>query len=238
MTLLTVAQRVADEVGLPRPGAVAASSDQLARQMFALANATVEELAEMNWPVLVLTHTFPTVVDQTAYALPSDYSRYVTDTAYLSSEYYQIRGSLTAKEWNLRQNGMSSLTGRMRYRLVGYPLQMEFVPAPQTVENIAVEYISTDIVVNAEGVGQALYVVDTDTCIVTEKLVRMGLKWRIKHAKGLDYNEDFNRYEAAKADELAKALNLPATPVAYRNPWGDDARELGSPYIPDTGYGT
>lgn len=236
MTLLSIAQSVADEVGLPRPNVVAASTDQLARQMFALANVTLEELGKMNWPELDTTYSFPTVVNQVAYAVPTDYDRFATDTAFISSQYYQARGSLTANEWARRRNGMSSLTGWARYRVFGYPLQIQFVPAPQVVQTVVIEYVSKNLAISATNARQPKYVVDTDTSVIPEELVRMGLKWRIKHAKGLDYSEDFNTYEKRTAALFAQHLNLGATPVAYRSPYSD-GQEISLPYIPDTGYG-
>lgn len=234
MSLLTVAQRVADEVGLPRPAAVAASTDQLARQMFSLANTTLEELGKMNWPELDALHTFNTVVAQESYPAPDDYARYATDAGFIASQYYQMRGSLTANEWRRRANGFPSSAGRYRYRMFGYPLRMHVVPVPQTVENIAIEYISRNLVIGQDLTRKTRYVLDTDSSVMPEELVRKGLKWRIKHAKGLDYSEDFNSYETSKAELLAQRLNLGSIPVATR--WlGDDG--LVGPYIPDTGYG-
>lgn len=237
MTLLTIAQRVADEVGLPRPLAVAASTDQLARQMFALANATLEELGRKNWPELVLTYSFPTVVNQEAYDAPVDYARFVTDTAFVTTMYYFLRGSLSANEWQRRLNGLPSTAGRYRYRVFSSPRKIHFVPAPQTVESITIEYVSASLAVDADNVRIPLYTTDTDTSVVPEELVRMGLKWRIKHAKGLDYSEDFNAYESAVSLLFAQSLNLGSTPVAQRYLYGD-AEELGAFYVPETGFGT
>lgn len=236
MTLLTVAQRVADEVGLPRPSAIVSSSDQLARQMLALANSTMEELGKMNWPELETQHSFPTVIDQVAYSTPSDYDRFATDTAYVSTQYYMVRGSLSAREWALRRNGMSSLTGWARYRVFGYPPTIQFVPAPKTVQTVIIEYISKNLVIGVDTTRKTLFVLDTDSPVLSEELLRMGLKWRIKHAKGLDYSEDYNAYEKRTAELFAQRLNLGATAVAHRSPYGDE--NLGFPYVPDTGYGS
>lgn len=236
MTLLTVAQRVADAVGLPRPASVAGSTDQLARQMFSLANDTLEELGKMDWPQLDTAYSFNTVVDQTAYALPAGYARFATDTAFITSEYYSLRGSLTPKEWAIRRNGMSQMVGRLRYRVFGYPQMLQFVPAPQTVQNITIEYLSNLLVIGSDDVRRTLYSEDSDMSVVPEELVRKGLKWRIKHAKGLDYSQDFNDYETSCAELYAQTINLPSTPVAYRYPWGNED-ELGFPVVPETGYG-
>lgn len=237
MSLLTIAQRVADAVGLPRPNSVAGSTDQLARQMFSLANDTLEELGKMDWPQLDTTYSLNTVVNQIPYPLPDDYARFATDTAFVTSEYYSLRGSLTPKEWALRRNGMAQYLGLLRYRVFGYPATLQFVPAPQTVQNVTIEYLSNFLVLGNDNTRRALYTQDTDVSIVPEELVRKGLKWRIKHAKGLDYSQDFNDYETSCAEMFAQAINLPSTPVAYRYPWGNDADYLAGPYVPDTGFG-
>lgn len=236
MSLLDIAQRVADEVGLPRPAAVAAGTDQLARQMFALANTVLEDLGRMNWPALSTSFSFPTIVDQDAYAAPADYGRSVTDTAFLADVYYQMRGALSANEWGLRKNNLPSTAGRYRYRLFGQPLKIHIVPVPSLVQTVTIEYMSNLLALDADGVtGKPIFVADTDTPIVPEDIVRKGLKWRIKHAKGLDYSEDFNAYEMSRDQSFAQALGLGSTPVAQRS--YADIPELGNGYIPDTGFG-
>lgn len=236
MSLLTIAQRVADEVGLPRPGAVSSGTDQLARQMFALANAELEDLGKKNWPVLSTAYTFPTVVAQETYTPPAGFARFVADTAFVASQYYGMRGALSANEWERRKNSLPSNTGRYRYRMFGAPLQLHIVPTPGTVEQIVIEYMSGLLVLDADNVTRKpLYVVDTDVSVVPEELVRKGLKWRIKHAKGLDYSEDFDAYEMSVDELFAQQLNLGAIPVAQRSL--ADIPELGDGYIRETGYG-
>lgn len=235
MSLLTVVTRVADEVGLPRPAAVATGTDQLARQMFSLANAALTDLAMMDWPVLTLQLSFPTIVDVDNYAVPAGWSRFVTDTAYVSSLYYQMRGSLSPAEWNRRQNGWPTDVGRYRYRVVGQPQRIFIQPVPQLVETITLEYQSNLLAIDTDGVRIPLYAQDTDTAIFDENLIRKALKWRIKHAKGLDYSEDFNAYETARDLMFAQQLNLPSVPVAYRSPF--EIPELSDGYVPENGFG-
>lgn len=235
MTLLTVAQRVADEVGLPRPSAVATGTDQLSRQMFALANAVLEELGEINWPVLEIPYQFNTVAGQSQYALPNDFDREVSDTAYLSTLYYELRGSLTPAEWHRRRSGLPSYTGRYRYRTFGNPLKINITPVPQTVETVTLEYVTTNYAKDTNGVAIPLYSADNDVSLMPEELVRMGLKWRIKHAKGLDYSEDYNKYERTRKTLFAQQLNLGSVPVAQRTL--ADTPELGGGYVPEVGYG-
>jgi hypothetical protein len=235
MTLITLCTRVTDEVGLPRPNAVATGTLQLERQLFALANATLEELCEKNWPVLSVQHAFTTAIGTSQYALPVDWSRPVDESAYQASQYYPLRGSLTPNEWGYRKNSWPSSTDRTRYRIFGNPLKINLIPTPDTVEDMVIEYISTNAVLADGGGYLAAFTNDSDTPVVPEELVRMGLKWRIKHAKGLDYTEDWNKYERRRESMLAEQMNLGSQQVSNRP--AVDTAPLTEGYVPDHGFG-
>jgi hypothetical protein len=123
------------------------------------------------------------------------------------------------------------LAGRYRWRIKGNPLKLCITPTPQLVENIVIEYLSKYGVQQVGGTLTQTFTYDTDVPVVPEELVRMGLKWRIKHAKGLDYSEDYNAYDDDKKQYFAEALALGSLPVAYRS--YADAPELGNGYLPD-----
>lgn len=240
MSLLSVVTEVADIAGLPRPATVAANTQQLARQMMAIANEVLEELCRMPWPVLEVDYTFPTVIGQEAYALPADWQREVTDTAFLADQYYRLRGSLTPADWQRQKNALPSTLGRYKFRIYGNPLSIHVQPLPQKAEDIMLQYVTKNRVTGAGPVAKPLYTADTDVAIVPEELVRKGLKWRIKHAKGLEYAEDFNDYEASRGNMLAQQLAMGSMPVAYRGIgyyYGEDADCWYPGYIPETGYG-
>lgn len=236
MTLLSICRAVADEVGLPRSDAYAASTDQLSRQMVALANAALRDLALMEWPVLETQYSFPTVIGQEAYALPADYAAMVTDTAFVSTMYYQLRGSLSANEWQRRRNGLPSEIGRYRFRIMNDPLTFNITPIPQLVETITIEYVSNAYARSAANALIPQFTSDTDTPRFPEQLVLLGLKWRIKDAKGLDFSQSFNEYESTKKTMLAKQKSLGFVPVGYRS--YADVPELGDGYVPETGFGS
>ena len=64
MTLLTMIQDSADEIGLPQPAAVFSSTDQTVRQMLALANREGRQLAQRyKWQALTKEASFANLVD-------------------------------------------------------------------------------------------------------------------------------------------------------------------------------
>jgi len=235
MTLLTIVRDVVDEVGLPRLTSVANGSSDLARQMFALANATLEEIGTCDWTVLETVYEFTTVEGQETYPLPVDFKKYISDTAFVSSLYYELRGSMTPAQWSQRRYGWQVGIGRYRFRMKGDPRLIYMTPIPQLEETLTMEYTSKYLAKDTNGVPIAKFFSDTDEPRVPEELVRMGLKWRIKHAKGLDYSEDFNSYENRKKFLRAQDNALGSQPVAKR--YYADTPELGDGYVPETGYG-
>jgi hypothetical protein len=235
MALLDLVQRVCDEVGLPRPVTVASSTDQLARQLYSLANAELEELSKrFDWPVLTREYNFPTVAGTPQYALPNDYRKFLAETIYDSSRYYKMRGSLSAGEWQrVKALNMGSLSCA-RVRIYGNPLKLNVLPTPVSVEAVVFEYMSKNFAVNGAGAEQLRFSNDSDTSLVDEGLVRMGLKWRIKHAKGLEFSADLAEYEAVVAREFAAALAQPSIPVGFSR--HEDA-PVTSGTIPSSGFG-
>lgn len=232
--LLQVCQDVADVVGVQRPSAVVTSLDQLARQMYGLAKETLDELSLMDWPILVVPATLPTVVDQTAYPLPADFEHEIGDTLYLANRYDQVRGALSPGDWARQRNTYPDL-GRFRFRIFGNPLTLNLTPPPKMAEQMVYEYKTNLKVRRSDGTLGVTYANDDDTSIVPEGLVYKGLKWRLKRAKGLDYTEEFDDYELSRNQRLAQQLAFASMPVAYRSPF--DAAEIAVGYVPESGFG-
>lgn len=234
MTLLSVVQNVADAVGLPRPSQVAGNAQQLARQMLSLANKTIQDVSKRNWPQLTQPYSFNTVPGQEEYALPGDWASMIPDTVFADGTWRAVRGSHTAMSWAEAKSMLAVPVGAYRIRISGSPLKFHLNPAPSTVEPITLWYVTKYRVTTATGSGEA-YANDTDVCKIPEEVIELGLQWRIKHAKGLDYSEDFNDFDRQCNEYLAKSLALGSLAVSARMAYGDF--DMPSPYMPETGFG-
>jgi hypothetical protein len=234
MSLLSIVQDTADVVGLTRPTAVITGVDQLSHQMLGFAKETLEELSMMDWPILENSYSFNTVVGQSQYALPSDFSREIGDSVYGQARYSQLRGSLTAADWARQRNVLPGV-GFYRFRIFSYPLKINLTPTPQTIETVVFEYQSANRVVQTGGALKTTFFDDTDVSLVPEDILKKGLKWRIRRAKGLDYSEEFDDYELTRNQRLAQALQLGSMAVAYRGPFDDI--NLSPGYVPESGFG-
>lgn len=236
MSLLSIAQSVCDEIGLPRPNTIASNSDQLARQLFSLANKELRELSKgHDWPALVRENTFNTVALQQDYNGPADFRRLVAGTAFRSTDYWQLRGSLTPQEWQRRKSGLLQEIYHVSFRLYEKPMRIRLLPVPASVEAYVYEYLTSYFAYSSAGAAQAGYVLDDDVSAVDEDLVQLGLMWRLKLAKGLEYAEDRNEYDLAVPREYSKATASDPIRISERplraNP------EITEGFVRGDGYG-
>jgi hypothetical protein len=102
--------------------------------------------------------------------------------------------------------------------------EFKFWPTPSGTATFP--YISKYIVRNVGGTAQETFTADTDTFILPERLLTLGLIWRYRSQKGLEYAEDLATYskaleQATNDDKGARVLRpdiyrrLPGVRVAY-----------------------
>jgi hypothetical protein len=243
MSLLSICQSVCDEIGFPRPSSIAANPDQLARQLFALANKELSELSKAKpWPELERVVSINTVPGTDTYNIADDFGSMIPGTGYTLSEgRYTFLGSITAKEWRLRKLQLINPAQRYAFRLMRASNTLIIDPVPKDIGDgtgpvFFLEYITRYFAQDSTfSVLKPKYVVDEDVSLVSEELVQMGLMWRIKHAKGLEFSADKDEYESAVDREYAKAIDLPDVQVGYPRPGSYDG--LDPLWVPETGYG-
>lgn len=203
MTLLTLAQAACDIIGVPRPTGVIAGADQTARTMLSLAQREGRALARRwTWTALRKQQTFTTVAQtvQTG-AVPSDFDRMVSGTFWNRDDQEPVLGPVTPEEWQgLVASVALPITSAFQMRAG----QIELYPVPMAGETYAYEYVSNQWCQTAGGVGQSAWAADTDTGKLDEELTTLGLVWRFKQSRGLDYAEDLATYEEQVLQAMAR----------------------------------
>ena len=92
---------------------------------------------------------------------------------------------------------------RYQFRIRGGHLLIN--PVPTASLNWFFEYISKNWILGIDGTTyKQFFTLDTDTILLPEDLVLMGLRWRWKKEKGLDYAEDFRTYELQVKDAVGR----------------------------------
>jgi hypothetical protein len=207
LSFLDMAQMVADEIGISRPTAMT-GTDPATRQIAALINR--EGRAQMKgfaWSALQFVTTITTVADQAAYAVPTDFDRYLPDTQWDRTNVWQIAGPDTPQMDRYRRESLvGNTTPRRIFRQVGYGVvsgrvggKISIFPTP-TVDGdtLAYEYISQCWGVDSTGATpKAALTADADLPVLDPQILVLGAKWRWLSAKGLDAEVakmDFDQY--------------------------------------------
>jgi hypothetical protein len=233
MTLLTIVQDAAREIGISIPSVAYGSLDFDVAQMVRLANKEGKDLVErFEWQRLTIEQTFVSLAQETQTSiLPADFGRFCNETFFNRTRSLEFEGPLTAKDWQLRK-ALTANTIFNAYRVRGNSVLI--MPVPSAGETYAFEYISKYWVdTDADNLGEAeAFTADTNTILLDEEIFTLGVIWRFKMVKGFDYAEDFRTYEARLArkfghDTPKRTMDFasparskgPTPPVAPEGSW-------------------
>jgi hypothetical protein len=226
VTLLSIVRNASDRLGLTRPSAVAASTDQSVLTLLGLAQEEGKTLAGRHtWQVLQTEHTFPTVNGTESYALPSGFDQIIKDTVFNRTRRRRMVGDLSPSQWQETQASLVTMVNPA-FRIRGNLFLIS--PTPNSAETVAYEYISKNWCQGAA--GQSAWVADTDTGILDEELMTLGIVWRFKATKGLDYAEAMSNYEI----EVAKAIFKDGARVTIDTSCTERDRVPHAPTVPET----
>lgn len=175
-----------------------------------------------------------------SYALPSDIRSFINATAWDRNFRWPMLGPLSPVEWEVIISGISPVGPRIRFRVVNNTMQIQPLPGTSQTDQIAYEYVSNAWCTNASGVantasgGVCKFAADTDLFRWPENTLRLGIKWRFKQAKGLDFSDELLQYNQARDFQLSVSggsrslrMNAVATGLHF----------LNYQNIPDTGFG-
>lgn len=237
MSLLTICQDAATACGFPSPISIIGSTDKTAVQLKSLANREGNFLSvQRDWSELVSEHTFTLVTADQTYALPADYRWIIPSTTYDRDDNRIVLNPITSQDWQFLKawTSISGLTRRARIRAG----QLEFeqtISAADNDKTIAFEYLSSYWAETSGGTAKSGFTIDTDVSRIDEEIHTLGVIWRFRRAKGLDFVDERNEYESflsklKSSDGGSRKLNLNGTNM--RN------IALSYPNVPETGYGS
>jgi hypothetical protein len=172
---------------------------------------------------------------QIAYPLPSDYAYMISQTNWDRNFRWQMLGPLDAQEWQTLVSGISPGGPRLRFRIMNNLFYVQPLPGPGQTDQIVFEYISNAWCTSQAGAPQSSWQADTDAYVFPEDLLTLGLIWRWRRAKGLDYAEEKLTYDRAVERRLSRSGGVRAVPL---NASGHGVRLLNPQNVPDTGFGS
>jgi hypothetical protein len=204
MTILTICTDVVDRIAITLSGTtVFSNTADTARQMRALANQEGKELMRRgSWEKLTKEKTFTSLAQETQTSvIPADYDHMLNETFYNRTRKRQVLGPLSPTDWQAQKSILATVLYDS-YRIRGGNVLM--IPVPPAGDTYAFEYISNNWVLDATDVEKPAFTADTDTAILDEELITLGVIWRFLKAKGFDYAEAFRTYELQVSQALAR----------------------------------
>lgn len=195
MSLLTICQNAADEIGISQPSTIVGNTDSEARKLLRYSNRVGTRLMKkVPWGVLRAEETF-TALNQEIQTgiLPSGFDRFIPETFWDRTNRHLLSGPVTPVEWNSIKSA-NTVGGR---KFILRADQVHIYPIMSGGQVLAFEYVTENWVLNASSVAKASFTVDTDTSRIDEELITKGVIWAFLQGEGLPYLEakqEFNDY--------------------------------------------
>lgn len=204
MTILSVCQDAAIKLNRAKPTSIFSSSDQFAAELLLAAKDTADSLIkeEHDWRALTVLQTCQGDAVTEVFPLPVDYERLIKDAKLHSLRFKNatFRPARDLDEWLfLKDNLLVGSPGN--WVILNGSVQI-FPPLP--VNDTARYYYISNYYARVAGVAQPTFTADTDTFALDERLLRLGIIWRWRADKRLEYAEDLKNYEIAKMAAMGK----------------------------------
>lgn len=213
LNLLQIINAVRGRIGLRQVSAVISSTDPQLIQMAALANEEGQDLAgRREWSALIYEGSFTTlpetdqgIIDGGIVPAMQGFSYILNDTIFDRTSRLPIWGPLAPRTWQARK-ALPSTGPLSQFRIRGGHLL--FDPIPTAGHACFFEYKTRNWLTDVTGsIKRSAWAVDTDIPILDDHLMILGIKWRWKQSKGLDYAEDMQTYENNVADVMSRDGN-------------------------------
>lgn len=236
-TALACIQAAMAELGMPRPVSLENTFDETSVQLLALYNGIGENLCLFPFfEELTTTWTITTTTAE-AYDLPADWGTPVSGTNWDRSGRWPLLGPKTPSEWQYLQSGFGVSAPQYRFRFFGG--QFNIFPAPTAGLELTQEYISKYWVVGlgvtpgVADVGKIRVTLDTDYCVLDERMMIEAIQLAFLEKKGLDSSLQNRRWEAMMEAAWANSKGASDLNLAP----GVSGFLLSQCNLPDTGFG-
>ena len=228
MTLLTIVQDAQAICGLEQATSAFGVTDPTISQFVALAQVEGDELSRFHdWRQMKVLATLTGDGTTTLWDLPEDFDRFAAGTVFWSTEDAgnALDGPISDLDL-VALKAMDTEPPEPVWRLFGD--QIEIWPALDSGEVVNTEYRSAFwILDNDATTRKARWTADTDTTVMPERLMTLGLAWRWKQAKGLEYSEAFRSYQLERS--RAAMVDGGRGVIRMRDTFADDVAKMGRP---------
>lgn len=200
MSLLTIAQDASDEIGISRPATAFANTSPEVQKLVRLSNKVGYRLMRLvPWQILRKEHTFTSLAAETQIAditaTLTDFDRIIPETFWNRTDILLQSGVTGPTEWQGFKANAYTNTQVPKYIIRGNALLI--TPTLTSGKSMAFEYVSQNWCQSSGGTGQAKWAADTDTGVLNEELLTLGLIYAFLDAEGLPAGSALAHFEEA-----------------------------------------
>lgn len=225
MSFLTAAQSAAIRLSIKKPSVFFSSTGDFEQEMVDLANEVVRDIVKYgDWRALIKQQEMIGDGVTRGFDLPSDYDRMPKNGTVGRMNWYTW-GYVDTPDlnfWNDLVNGLASPSPGYWIMLDN---QMQFIPPVSSGTTAEYYYVSKNIVIDGDtGLRKAQFEKDSDSFLLDESLITLGLIWRWRAMKRLDYAEDMQNYEiriqqVSGEDKGSRIVRMGKSIVDYNAQW-------------------
>lgn len=226
MNILTLIQKVCQRTGLQSPATVLGSTDTRVLQLLGLAEEEINDLASRHdWQGLTREAVHVTIAneDQGDIETLDPGFRYIrNNTVWDTTDKLPVIGPIDGQQWQALK-AVANTGPRYQFRFRGNHLLV--TPTPAAGHTWKFEYVQRYPILDVDGTTRKeFFTKDTDTFLIPDSLVLLGVRWRFMREKGLSYGELFQAYEMQVKDAMSRD-------GGHRRLFGDDMDRVLRPGI-------
>lgn len=200
MTVLSACQDACPKLNQPAPSSLFSTTTTFAVELRSVANDTAEAVSKVHdWQKLKTLQSMTGDGTKEAFALPSDYDRMVLKSSVLTSQFASPLTPARDEDHWLDLQLRPYIAAPGVWIILGG--QMQIRPALATGVTAKFYYIKNKCVT---GGTKTAFDTDTDTFDLPERLIRLGVIWRWRAMKRMDYSEDLQNFEIALSEEISR----------------------------------
>jgi hypothetical protein len=228
MTFLSAAQKAAIRVVGKKPNAFFSATDTFSLEICDLANEVADDVMKAHdWRALTKLNVITGDGTTTSFPLPSDYDRMPIKAGVFRPDWstWQYTPAQDLDQWQDILNGAPTISPGYWIILGG---AMQFQPAISVGSSAQFYYITKEVVRANDDDLKTAFTKDDDSFVLDEGLLTLGLVWRWRAQKRLEYAEDLANYEKSLAEItgrdkgariLAEGRRTINADVGYAYPW-------------------
>lgn len=195
MTLLTMIQASARDIGITVPDTVIGNTNPMVQELLQCAQDEGFDLMRRGtWQEIRKQQTFlSTATEEQTNCIPTDLDRFIEESFWNRTRKRPLYGPVTPQEWqNLKAWTASPVVDTFCMRSNAILV----IPTMTAGETCAFEYVSKNWCQSPALVAQDEWTADGDTGILSERIMQYGVIWRYRQKKGLPWQADYDKWDS------------------------------------------